>query len=127
MKQVIILTLANSISVHKIIGFIYQNLELLFWIMVLMAFITINPYQEQYFTLCPIKNITGYECMGCSLGHSIASLMRFDLITSLDWHYLGLPALLAIFYRIFLLFKNIFQPKTYESKFGGINTWCRTR
>jgi len=40
-------------------------------------------------------------CPGCGLGHSIAFLLHGDLRNSFHAHWLGVPALIIILYRIF--------------------------
>lgn len=42
-------------------------------------------------TLCPFKLITGHDCPGCGMGHSIVYAMRGDWRASLHAHALGLP------------------------------------
>lgn len=42
-------------------------------------------------------------CPGCGLGHSIAYLFRGDLRNSFHEHWLGVPAVFIILYRIYSL------------------------
>lgn len=43
------------------------------------------------FTLCPIKLLTGHDCPGCGMGHSIVFAMRGDWVASAHAHPLGFP------------------------------------
>ena len=45
------------------------------------------------FTLCPFKLVTGHNCPGCGIGHSIVYAMRGDLQRSFHAHPLGFPLL----------------------------------
>jgi uncharacterized membrane protein len=45
-------------------------------------------------------------CPGCGIGHSIAWLLHGDIKNSFQAHWLGIPALIMIIYRIAVLAKN---------------------
>jgi Protein of unknown function (DUF2752) len=45
-------------------------------------------------------------CPGCGLGHSIAFLLHGDIRNSFHAHWLGIPALVIILYRIYDLVKQ---------------------
>jgi len=42
-------------------------------------------------------------CPGCGLGHSISFLFHGDIKSSFHAHWLGIPALIIIVYRIYVL------------------------
>ncbi|MCC8424435.1 DUF2752 domain-containing protein [Mucilaginibacter sp. UR6-11] len=50
-------------------------------------------------------------CPGCGIGHAMSWLLHGDLIRSWRAHWLGVPALLIITYRIFTLGRNLFRLK----------------
>lgn len=83
----------------------FRNLpiELVFWIAALTVLAISNP-TEHHFTLCPLANL-GLEdwCPGCGLGRSISYLFRGEFATSFHQHWLGMPALGIILYRIYQL------------------------
>ena len=45
-------------------------------------------------------------CPGCGIGHSIAWLLHGNIKNSLHAHWLGIPALVLIVYRIVVLIKD---------------------
>ncbi|RYZ98057.1 MAG: DUF2752 domain-containing protein [Sphingobacteriaceae bacterium] len=45
-------------------------------------------------------------CPGCGLGHSISWLFRGDIQHSFNAHWFGIPALIIICWRVFVLAKN---------------------
>ena len=77
--------------------------ELLFWIAALVALAFSNPAQASQYSLCPLKLMGITWCPGCGIGHAIAWLFRGDIKNSFHAHWLGLPALLIIAYRIYTL------------------------
>lgn len=83
-----------------------RNFELLFWIMALIALASMNPEVEGA-SLCPYTFVTGNECWGCGLGHSISWLFRGEFIKSLDAHILGPFAVVVILLRLVTIFRNM--------------------
>jgi len=77
--------------------------ELIFWIVALVCLALTNPAAQGHFTLCPLKLLGIAWCPGCGLGHAISFLLHGDLKSSFHAHWLGLPVLLALIYRIFIL------------------------
>ncbi len=56
-------------------------------------------------------------CPGCGLGHSIAFLLHGNIYNSLHAHWLGIPALLIILYRIAnLIRQRIKEPMLFVNK-----------
>ncbi|HEY2583255.1 MAG TPA: DUF2752 domain-containing protein [Mucilaginibacter sp.] len=47
-------------------------------------------------------------CPGCGLGHSISFLFHGDLNRSFHAHWLGIPALVIISHRIYILIRMRF-------------------
>jgi hypothetical protein len=77
--------------------------ELLFWIAALVSLAVTDPVGPAHFSLCPLKTIGITWCPGCGLGHSISWLFRGDIRNSFHAHWLGIPALCIILYRIYTL------------------------
>jgi hypothetical protein len=88
----------------------HNYFELVFWIAGLIALACANPSAQAHYTLCPLKLMGFNWCPGCGLGHSISFLFHGDLKQSFHAHWLGVPALLIILYRIFTLVRMRMQP-----------------
>ena len=74
-----------------------------------------DPTLASHYTLCPLKLMGVSWCPGCGLGHSIAFLLHGDVRNSFHAHWLGIPALVIIVYRIYDLIKQKTRPDTYLS------------
>ncbi|MFB9841214.1 DUF2752 domain-containing protein [Mucilaginibacter ginsenosidivorans] len=77
--------------------------ELVFWIAAIAALAFADPAGPAHFSLCPFKALGFTWCPGCGLGHSIAWLFHGNITNSWHAHWLGIPALGIIFYRIYSL------------------------
>jgi hypothetical protein len=77
--------------------------ELAFWIAGLVSLAITDPTNQSHFSLCPLKMLGLTWCPGCGLGHSISFLFHGDVKSSLHAHWLGIPALIVILYRIYVL------------------------
>ncbi|MFI5137048.1 MAG: DUF2752 domain-containing protein [Sphingobacteriales bacterium] len=82
--------------------------ELVFWIAALISLALTDPASQAHFSLCPLKLLGITWCPGCGLGHAISFLFHGDLKSSFHTHWLGMPALLIILYRIYVLVKQRF-------------------
>lgn len=82
--------------------FIKQNFELLFWAAALISLAFTDPTQT-HFILCPLRLMGFTWCPGCGLGHAIAFLFKGQLAASWHAHWLGVPALGILLYRIYTL------------------------
>ncbi|WP_255563630.1 DUF2752 domain-containing protein [Mucilaginibacter rivuli] len=80
-----------------------DNFELIFWVSAMIALAFSDP-AKPHFTLCPLKLMGITWCPGCGLGHSISYLFRGEFRSSFHAHWLGVPALIIIFYRMLVLF-----------------------
>ena len=94
--------------------FFLRYFELVFWIAALIALAISNPSSATHFTLCPLKLMGISWCPGCGLGHAIAYLLHGDIRNSFHSHWLGIPALLMIIYRIVDLIKQ----RIFDLKFA---------
>jgi hypothetical protein len=77
--------------------------ELTFWVAALLSLAVTNQTDQAHFTLCPLKLLGFTWCPGCGLGHSISFLFHGDIESSFKAHWLGIPALIIILYRIYIL------------------------
>jgi len=91
--------------------FISKYFELVFWVAGLSALAIANPTAEKHFTLCPLKLLGFNWCPGCGLGHSISFLFHGDIYNSFHAHWLGIPALIIIIQRIYILGKARLFPR----------------
>lgn len=82
-------------------------LELICWVTALFL-LAVSDVQEQHFTLCPLGNMGITWCPGCGLGRSISSLLHCNIQASLQSHWLGIPVLGVLIYRIVSLIKNTY-------------------
>jgi hypothetical protein len=85
--------------------------ELVFWVTGLICLAFTNPGSQSHFTLCPLKLLGFKWCPGCGLGHSISFLFHGNIKSSLHAHWLGIPALGIILYRIYVLAKLRLTPQ----------------
>jgi hypothetical protein len=91
--------------------------ELVFWITALVALALADPTNQTHFTLCPLKLLGFTWCPGCGLGHAISFLLHGDIKSSFHAHWLGMPALVIILYRIYILTR---LRLTSQMKFGRV-------
>jgi hypothetical protein len=104
-------------------SFFLKYFELVFWIAGLISLAIMDPSGESHFTLCPLKLLGITWCPGCGLGHSISFLFHGDLSNSFHAHWLGIPALIVIVHRIYVLSRDRLYPqmqfKTSPSNLPG--------
>ncbi|HCN84526.1 MAG TPA: DUF2752 domain-containing protein [Sphingobacteriaceae bacterium] len=82
-------------------------LELICWLTALLL-LAVSDIQGHHFTFCPLANMGITWCSGCGLGRSISSLLHGNVANSLHIHWLGIPALAILIYRIVSLIKNTY-------------------
>jgi len=93
----------------------YLSFELLFWIAALLLLATSsqpNVTEHQDFSFCPVANLGITWCPGCGIGRSLSHLLQGHLRESLQMHWFGIPALLILLSRIFILFKQLFTKRS---------------
>ena len=81
-------------------------LELLVWIAAFISLAMAEPAAhpgEVHFTFCPLANMGLHWCPGCGLGRAMTLIFHGSIRDSLDYHWLGIPAVLIISYRIVTL------------------------
>jgi hypothetical protein len=91
--------------------FFSKYFELAFWIAALISLALADPTNQTHFTLCPFKLLGITWCPGCGLGHAISFLFHGDLKSSFHAHWLGVPAVVVILYRIYVLGKMRLNPE----------------
>ena len=80
--------------------------ELIFWIAALVLLAAADPGHHnggQHFTLCPLANLGLSWCPGCGLGRSVTHLFHGHITESFHYHWLGIPTVMIIGYRIMVL------------------------
>ncbi|MGN6396223.1 MAG: DUF2752 domain-containing protein [Mucilaginibacter sp.] len=85
--------------------------ELAFWIAAMVSLALTNPSDQSHFSLCPFRLMGITWCPGCGLGHSICYLFHGDIRRSFQSHWLGIPAVIVIFYRIYSLARLRFKTR----------------
>jgi hypothetical protein len=81
-------------------------LELIFWIAAFIFLAMAKPAahpEDIHFTFCPLANLGLSWCPGCGLGRAITLIFHGRIRESFDYHWLGIPAILIISYRIVTL------------------------
>jgi hypothetical protein len=97
--------------------FFSKYFELIFWIAALVSLAFTNPAGPAHFSLCPLKAMGVTWCPGCGLGHAISWLFRGNIRNSFHAHWLGIPALCIILYRIYTLIVQKFTNRTSFNSF----------
>lgn len=99
-------------------------LELILWITAILLLAVADPADhipENHFTLCPLANLGLSWCPGCGLGRALIQLLHGNVSESIHFHWLGIPALLIIAYRIFILgrceIKRVINKKYKEKNY----------
>jgi hypothetical protein len=94
--------------------FLVKNFELIFWVAAIIALAVTDPAVKSQYSLCPFKLMGITWCPGCGIGHAIAWLLHGNITNSFKAHWLGVPALIIISYRIYSLgsvaFKRMDSP-----------------
>lgn len=99
-------------------------LELILWVTAILLLAAADPadhFHGNHFSLCPLANLGFTGCPGCGLGRAIIQLLHGNVAQSIHFHWVGIPALLIIGYRIFILsryeMKKIFNKKEKEKNY----------
>ena len=79
-----------------------KNFELIFWMAALLSLAFSDP-TKTHFILCPLRLMGITWCPGCGIGHAISFLFRGNISASFHAHWLGVPALLILLYRVYTL------------------------
>ena len=68
-----------------------------------------NPNSESHFTIFWPYYVWGIKSPGYGLGHSISYLFRGDVISAIESHILGIPAVAIILWRVATLEMRLFR------------------
>ncbi len=89
----------------------YVDREAAIWVVALVVLALGNPNSDFHFTIFWPYYVWGIKSPGFGLGHSISYLSRGDVISAIESHILGIPAVAIILWRILTLemkrFKSI--------------------
>ncbi len=77
--------------------------EALIWLCALVVLAAANPASDFHFTLFWPSWFWDIKSPGYGLGHSISWLFRGEIARSWDSHWLGIPAVIILSYRIVTL------------------------
>ena len=93
--------------------------ELLFWIGALLMLGSTGAQEvagQEHLSLCPLANLGFSWCPGCGLGRSLSYLLHGNFQESVQMHWFGIPALLILLYRIFILSKQEITKRNFKGK-----------
>jgi len=93
--------------------FFFSYFELAFWMGALVSLAVANPTAQPHFALCPLKWMGFTWCPGCGLGHSISWLFHGNIKASIHAHWLGIPAVVVILHRIYVVSTQLISDKTF--------------
>ncbi|MGV8877485.1 MAG: DUF2752 domain-containing protein [Sphingobacteriaceae bacterium] len=81
----------------------------------MLSLLTANPVAPAHFELCPLKLMGIIWCPRCGIGHAISFILHGRISKSFEQHWLGVPAVLIIFHRIYILIYG----RIYKFKFDS--------
>ena len=87
----------------------YVDREAAIWAAALMVLALGNPNSEFHFTIFWPFYVWGIKSPGFGLGHSISYLLRGDVISAIESHILGIPAVAIILWRVATLEIRLFR------------------
>lgn len=82
-----------------------QKWEAFIWLTALVALFFMNP-QHKSFSFCVFKWVGFSKCPGCGLGHAIHFALHGQLTISFREHFMGIPAVIILVYRIFIILRS---------------------
>lgn len=83
-------------------------LELIFLVGALTYLACINPAAE-HMSLCVFHWLGITWCPGCGIGHSISYALHGDWTSAWQSHFMGIPAIAIICFRITQLLQQLFK------------------
>ena len=84
---------------HSLKKWTLKNLELIVWISGLLALFFMNAESTQP-TFCIFRILGFTHCPGCGIGHAIHYALHFQFRQSFQSHWMGLAAVIILFFRI---------------------------
>ena len=74
-----------------------------------LLYFNLNPKSFAYFPKCPFYSFTGLYCPGCGSQRAFHEILHGNFWIGLQHNFLIILALLVIFYKFYVLFRNSFQ------------------
>ena len=87
----------------------YVDREAVIWVAALVVLALGNPNSDFHFTIFWPYYVWGIKSPGYGLGHSISYLFRGDVISAIETHILGIPAVAIILWRVITLEMRLFK------------------
>ena len=87
----------------------YVDREAAIWVAALVVLALGNPNSDFHFTIFWPYYVWGIKSPGYGLGHSISYLFRGDVLSAIETHILGIPAVGIILWRIVTLQIRLFK------------------
>ncbi len=87
----------------------YVDREAAIWAAALIVLALGNPNSDFHFTIFWPYYVWGIKSPGYGLGHSISYLFRGDVISAIESHILGIPAVAIILWRVATLEMRLFK------------------
>ena len=87
----------------------YVDREAVIWVAALVVLALGNPNSDFHFTIFWPYYVWGVKSPGYGLGHSISYLFRGDVISAIETHILGIPAVAIILWRVITLEIRLFK------------------
>ena len=87
----------------------YVDREAAIWVAALVVLTLGNPHSDFHFTIFWPYYVWGIKSPGFGLGHSISYLFRGDVISAIESHILGIPAVAIILWRVATLEMRLFK------------------
>ncbi len=89
----------------KLSGYLF---EFVLWTAALLALL-FSDVSAHHFTLCPLALSGCNWCPGCGIGRAVALLLHGEVLASFRMHWFGIPALLILLHRLFVLSKHFLK------------------
>ncbi len=103
-----------------------QNFEFIVWVSALVWLAWSDPTIETHFTLCPLRNLGIEWCPGCGLGRAISYALHGNLAGSIQYHLLGIPAIVILAARATSLARQAFLQFSQSHHHTAKETVCPT-
>ena len=87
----------------------YVDREAAIWVAALVVLALSNPNSDFHFTIFWPYYVLGMKSPGYGLGHSISYLFRGDVISAIETHILGIPAVAVLVWRVITLEMRLFK------------------
>ena len=91
--------MTDKTNLQKVSIFAGATPELLIWIIALVVLYVMNPDGEAI-SFCFFKWIGITFCPGCGIGHAMHEVLHGNFVASLQYHPLGIMAVMVLIHRI---------------------------